>query len=182
MHRTIQLMVLGLLANVYFSMHALAATVQLDGSVAISISELEINGTLYNANWIRGNYFELINAGHVLLGNQVDALLAVEGMVLALETAGATEVRFLNLNTTTNLDTFQFVFAYNDVVGTTGPDQYLIEEGPIVADWTNNGLNANGLDTSDRTWGVLTPAVVPLPAAMWLFGASLGLLAGWRRQ
>ena len=62
-------------------------------------------------------------------------------------------------------------FAINDPAGTDAVDQF----GNLVA------FNLFDMDPSVATFGDINPTLVPVPAALWLFGSAL-LTLGWRRK
>jgi hypothetical protein len=67
-----------------------AATVQLDGTRAMGIIELDVNGTLYDVTWEIDSYTDLESGGAFpFLGDFAGANASVDAINLALEVAGA---------------------------------------------------------------------------------------------
>ena len=48
-------------------------------------------------------------------------------------------------------------------------------------DWVTLGQNQWSYTLDEKNYATFTPAVIPVPAAVWLFGSALGLL-GWIRR
>ena len=64
------------------------------------------------------------------------------------------------------------VYAINSVVEANDSSTSLFSADIDGADLTFNGVDE---------WAVWSPTVIPVPAAVWLFGSALGLL-GWLRK
>jgi len=161
-----------LLGIVLFSavMPAHAFVVDLSGTNADRIRDLEIDGTAYDVA------FEFVDAStaaacgstvpcDVFFGNGSGALAAVTAINFALNDAGAESVGTGKIS-------------YFVPWSSNGADS---EQGTYINDtmWVGIGGLLDPADTIE--YARFSPAVVPIPAAAWLFGSALGIL-GWIRR
>lgn len=151
-----------------------AFSVDLDGTNAVGISDLEIGGTAYDVT------FEFASAMtapvacgtavpcDVFFGDTTAAGAAVTAINVALNGSIAESV-----GSTNNANYFvPFSKAGQDIEA---------RQGNFVANtmWQSLGASLDETDTVEMAR--FSPAVVPIPAAVWLFGSALGIL-GWIRH
>ena len=158
---------------------AQAATVQIDGTEtnATGILNLDVGGTLYNVEF-------LFNSSNTLYGSPpifdfpslATAASARNAVVDALNTEPA--VVTVGREGGANLDFFGIGFD----VASASPITLFTRGAVLLNDWGIPDPGIGGVDSS-------TPAmyasftVVPVPAAVWLFGSGLlGLVAIARRK
>jgi hypothetical protein len=166
---------------------ASAATVVVFGSLegkAIGITDLDIDGTSYEVL-----FDELATAASIygpfpgtfsMTGNEANA--ASLAIVAALNTAEA-----LSVGEDTSEDSLlngRFSIGVSSFGGELPSTQFVVlSEGNFtLGEWTDPRSDQGFYVGEDRTWATFTPtAVIPVPAAVWLFGSALGLL-GWIRK
>ena len=157
---------------------AIAATVRTnDLGDVIAVDNLDVGGTLYNVTFNRdtslGNYGDppvFTFNGETAVLEAVDALNgALNGEdpipVWVAETENDRASRVFRVGFGLDSEDGFVRFASVDSVGMTG--------------WDFSRFNDVGDDDAPLFWGNFQ--VVPVPAALWLFGSALGLL-GWIRR
>jgi hypothetical protein len=154
---------------------AQAATVQLDGTNATGILGLELDGTLYDVT------FEFSSGPHTEpapgdifadpISDEAGASAAADAINLALNASSATTVG------SSNSVSYIVPYLYNSAPC----DTLCAFRGPFVGVWLKTAAD---VDTNASVeFARFTPAaVVPLPAAGWLFGSGLMGLAVLRRK
>ncbi len=151
---------------------AQTAVVNLDGQSATSIQGLEVGSQLYDVAFYYDSYDDLNAVNDFPFLN--DFGLYQEGMnsaVDALNTAGAEN--FLTSNNAQISTVFYLPSA------SASSSWFAVNP---FGTWVVAGLDANGPSSSTNApFAVFTTSVVPIPAAVWLFGSAL-LGLGWMRK
>jgi len=165
------------------SANAYAATLNVEDGKYSSISNIDVNGTLYTATFYDGTY----NNALAEYGSEQLNYTDVE----ALDFAGAL-YDFLNTSTSYDFGTY-----FN---GCTGLNCYLstvIENNPLTVwsvyvlnsslvtptSYSNHAYLNNDFGTvSNVIWEEVSVSAVPIPAAAFLFGPALLGFIGFRRK
>jgi hypothetical protein len=144
--------------------HAFSVDLDGTGTNAVGITDLDISGTAYDVT------FELIQAGAagIFFTSDPAAQAATNAINAALNSSPA-----VTIGSSTNLNYF--------VPYSAGGGNVEADQGSFIADTTWIRLGASLDDTDIVEMARFSPAVVPIPAAAWLFGSALGML-GWIRR
>jgi len=155
-----------------------AATVQLSGSVATGITGLAVGGTTYDVDFI-GTHTHTEWASML----DVTSLSAANDVILAIATAfdnaGVTSIRYDTLGGGT-YDYANATLWY----GTTSTQLIGVSITP-TGGWNSfvGGSNAPLNNSYPFAVDLTVTSVVPVPAAVWLFGSGmLGLIGVARRR
>ena len=153
-----------------------AFTVDLDGTNATGLSDLDIGGTAYDVT------FEFVAANtadgptcapsvpcDVFFGNQSGAIDAVDAINVALNFVSAVSVG-------SSVSAVYFV-----PYAASGGDVDVRQGDGTIGTWGQIGSSLDA-DTDIIEYARFSPAVVPIPPAAWLFGSALGILGWVRRQ
>lgn len=151
-----------------------AATVVLEGSRAIAILGLDASGQLYNVTFQTGTFGDVYQPELFPFlfpfGDLAGATEAQDQMVVLLNDSGALSVG----------DGSEAWIVYQQVAGSGGGIENRAV-GPIhqSGDWQGSAFVGS---PGDPSVNYALFSVIPVPAAAWLFGSALGLLAWvWRR-
>jgi len=175
---------LALLSLAFVPVSSQAYTVNLDGTTATSIDDLEVAGLFYNVTFPTttaealyglppGTTFPFPGVFPCLETGCDDVKLATVNVLVALDDAGATAVGTAD----PGVRIFYVGHAVNDI-----ESGVWATEGNFINEWVGPG-DGNALlgFQVDQVYADFTPAVIPVPAAVWLFGSALALL-GWIRR
>ncbi len=166
------------IALFFVGLSAHAFTVDLEGTRATGISDLDIGGTAYDVTFqlVPANTANTVTCAPAVpcdffFGDRSAAQAAVTAIAAALNPSVAITVG----SAPGKIDYF--------VPYATGGGNVDAAQGTFVADttWflsTDASLDA---DTDIIEYARFSAAVVPIPAAVWLFGSALGIL-GWVRR
>jgi len=164
-----------------------AANVLVDGSRATGILGLDVDGTRYDIFFDSTTTpFQIDTSGFAFIGDTTGAQNTAAAIVAELNAAGG-----INMVGEAADPVSWFVVPYSDpsalTVALTWWGSFDKAPGPAAAGCTA-GVWAVCVDEAVETtvsigpaWVTMTPTVVPVPAAFWLFGSALGLL-GWIRH
>lgn len=146
-----------------------SATVQLDGLNAVGIQGVNVVGTLYDVTFEFDSFNDLNAPGTFpFLGNSTVGVQARNAINTALTASGATSVGPSGMT--------NYYVPYSHDLSTA---QNLI--GTFVAgSWA--GITGGSVMTLDRSYATFSPTVIPVPAAIWLFGSALGVVGLLRRK
>jgi hypothetical protein len=150
-----------------------AFTVDLDGTNATGINNLDIGGAAYDVtfDFVQADTAASCGAApcDVFFGDQTGAEAAVDAINTALSSTAA-----ITVGSAIKMDYFvPYAIAATDVNAWQGTN---LETGFWI-----KSTNA-ALDTTDIIeFARFSPAVVPIPPAAWLFGSALAIL-GWVRR
>lgn len=145
-----------------------AATVVLDGLTATDILDLDVGGTAYNVSFEFDTFNNLNTGGNFpFLGDGANASSATNAIVAALNGASATSAGPSSSSSQT-----LFLVPY-----TSGGSTII---GLYSSSWQNFGVGG-ALPDTDRVYATFH-AVVPVPAATWLFITGLAGLIGISRH
>ena len=178
--QSIKVFLAGLLATVSLlgSGMASAATVQTTGAlgdIATGILNLDIGGTLYNVDFVDTTPNDLYGSETPRtydFDTEAAASGAMDAIIGAL-ISHSTEITSVG-EVGNNEDRFYIGFA--DIVLSVNAVESEYNFG--IDTWENIGTN---VINPDLDWFYADVQVVPIPAAVWLFGSALGLL-GWVRR
>ena len=155
---------------------SLAFTVDLDGTNATGIRGLDIGGTSYDVTF---EFVQADTAGSpacapsvpcdIFFGNEGQADAAVNAINAALNSTVAVTVGSTTKNS----------FFVPWAVGGGNVDASQGTTPAIAGAWQFVGASLDSTDIVEMAR--FTPAVIPVPAAVWLFGSALGIL-GWIRH
>jgi hypothetical protein len=158
---------------------AQAFVVDLDGTNATGIRDLDIGGTAYDV------VFDFASAAtapvacgaampcDVFFGDETAADAAVAAINLALNNAINVNVPAQSVGSTQKIDFF--------VPFASGGGNTDAAQGTFAADTTWIGIGAALDDPDTIEYARFSPAVIPIPPAALLFGSALGIL-GWVRR
>jgi hypothetical protein len=177
-----------------FAKAATVTKVPMDGLpevryAATHIRGLEIGGQTYDVDFRFGLYADLQSAGlFSYLGDEAGALEAVDAVINVLNDASV--LFFYDETRQMNANTFRAPYEYN-------PSYDIYDDGELVPtvfakvgySYTQPGsqlVPGPWIEIDSATdahmYAVFTPSqVVPIPAAVWLFGSALAGL-GWMRR
>ena len=176
------MILVGALFLMGFSTAQAAPTVRLDPSnnfVALGIDNLNVNGTLYNVDFIFTDADQLYgSSGNKVFDFTSDAAAnsAVDAAVAALNDYNGTSLFDVMLvgNRKPNEDNF-FIVGYNEDGGRTDYIQGFYSTDTWVNDQPGDRLSFVNATYADFN-------AVPIPGAVWLLGGGLIGLAGLRRR
>jgi hypothetical protein len=167
---------LALVSLAFVPVSSQAYTVNLDGTTATGIDDLEIGPTSYDVTFLTTSANALYGANPNQIFPFPDQMLAERAVVFAVVALNDSIAEFVGSTADSGERQFNIGWGVNDV-----------ETGI----WTTNATYLNNwLGPGDRELvGFNTPvvyadfnvAVIPVPAAVWLFGSALGVL-GWLRR
>lgn len=168
--------IISALILVLASVSAQAFTVDLDGNNATGINNLDIGGTAYDVT------FEFVQAStangptcapsvpcDIFFGNETAADAAANAINAALNSTVAVSVGSTSKNS----------FFVPWAAGGGNIDASQGTTPGLPGAWQFIGASLDSTDLIE--YARFTPAVIPVPAAVWLFGSALGLL-GWIRR
>jgi hypothetical protein len=152
-----------------------------DPTIASGIINLDIGGTLYDVTW--PGPIEAVNVYGELPGvfaftTFESAQTAVNAIAIDLNAAGG--IHSVGAFSGVANQFFNLVFATQGS-GLTSVG-FLARSFAAGDVWTLDGEQDQAFYLADsRVYASIVPAVIPVPAAVWLFGSALGLL-GWMRR
>jgi hypothetical protein len=160
---------------------ASAATVLVtgdDAEIATGILNLDVNGFVYNVDFDEGTADEFYGTGPRTFDfdNASDAQAANDAIVTALNDVVQSDILLVG-GVINNSDQYGIGFASTNGNVDIAVGRY---NDPVASAWANaGGQSVIGTDT--LVYANFQPAVIPVPAAVWLFGSALGVL-GWLRR
>jgi len=149
-------------------------TVGVSDQIATGISDLEFNGTTYNVAFLKITGEDLYGTlpRTYDFDNEADASGALDAVIGALnDNGGIEEVG----NLLDSLDSFTIGFA----TGVNPGNIQTVTGGGVVFGWSNDGIRILDKDVLNIYADF---QVVPVPAAVWLFGSGLLGLIGVARH
>lgn len=181
-----------------FSSHVGAATLQISSGELIGATEVDVNGTLYDIEFISQNCFGLFSGCDSENDFAFNTIEDADAASLALEQQVFNDSDAIHLNYDTNP---QFTANItNSVSGQiltpytlrlTGPSP----RGVFTSAFTNSTAIVDSIelvvlargsrpfgDATYAVWSVAQVTVVPLPSAVWLFGTGIAGLLGLPRR
>ena len=135
--------------------------------VLTAIGDLNIGGTLYNVDFGATSGFATYGGTKHFWADQTASTLAASEVVVQLDLAGVTA-----LNNGGGASCGSPCFQVYETTTGTG------SVGIYIDPWVNNGTFAQQITPIATAWSV---SVIPVPAAVWLFGSALAGL-GWMRR
>jgi hypothetical protein len=163
---------------------AQAATVQVDGSGTNATGILGLDvlvegvGTVsYNVSFLQDTGFNVYDDPPPFdFSGETDPLSARLAVLNALNDEPAVETVGPGVGVGSTSDSFLIGFDKSPA-----PDRIVSVGGEYSNTWGSGGIAILREPSEVAFYADFTPAVVPVPAAVWLFGSALGLL-GWIRK
>lgn len=168
------------LALLLAGVSAQAFTVDLDGTNATGVRDLDIGGTAYDV------VFDFASADtapvacgaampcDVFFGDQTAAVDAVAAINHALNNAISVNVPAQSVGSSVST-------VYYVPYAASAQDVEVRQGDGTVGEWGQIGSSLDA-DTDIIEYARFSPAVIPIPPAAWLFGSALGILGWVRRQ
>jgi len=163
---------------------AQAATVQIDvsGTNATGILDLEVvlegvGTVLYNVSFVQDTGFNVYDDPPPFdFAGDTDPLSARTAVLNALNDEPAVETVGPGGGVGSTSDLFLIGYDKSPI-----PERIVSVAGEYSNTWGNGGIAILTEPSEVAFFADFTPAVIPVPAAVWLFGSALGLL-GWMRR
>jgi len=173
----VSVLTVAILAIFTFTGTATAATVILDGitTTAIGIEDLEVDGVFYNVTFPATTATALYGSppGTTFpFPGTIDSSDAMALMLIALNNSPAESVG----TAAPGAREFNLGWGVNDIESGV----WAAFSSFVIDDWIPGDVTLIGFDIT-AIYADFQEQVVPVPAAVWLFGSALGLL-GWMRR
>jgi hypothetical protein len=142
---------------------------------ATGILDLDLDGSLYNVEYIFDFGADVLS---IPFAFSLEGVAEAASIVATQALNDHPDIITVGSTDAAKQDFFGVPFEFETVLG------YSVRSAeffPVADGWqATAGVDLVGIGTPS-SWAVFTPAVVPVPAAVWLFGSALGLL-GWIRK
>jgi hypothetical protein len=172
---------------------AQAVTVQYDGSVATSITGVQIYDTLYDVSFEFGVFWGVYGFGvaptfgevcalqaspenrHACgLGDPTDSMVAMDTVNEILNNTNAVSV-----GPSSDLAFERYVVPY---MIDWCAEELRVQSDYVGGVWVNSGQQGPWCAPAGRSFAVFSVSGIPIPAAFWLFGTAIFGLIGMRRK
>lgn len=159
-----------------------SATVELEGNTAVAVNGLVIEGfeLPFNVTFCLGVSVDCLEEGDADQFDNVTAFAAADALNDALTAAGANSTGESGGSQDLGLYAIPVSELAGNVLYLAGAYVDNTEARGWTSDIANNPFVGSAPNNQPLSWAQFT--VVPVPAAAWMFGSALGLLAWVRRR
>lgn len=157
-----------------------------DSSRAIEVTNVNVDGTLYNVTFPGPteafNVYGTLGQEDLPFTDESTASAAIGAINDQLNNA-ASEILYVGGTSLSDVQRFFHIVFETEGFGTTARGSFVRSAGPDTIGndfWINTGTDVLFYNTDERVFADFT--VVPVPAAVWLFGSALLGLVGVARR